>query len=112
MPTASTAPMHPPRDATCSGAVTTSGSDASDGDDDGDGGTSDGGDGGEGDGGDGGAGAGRLRALDPPLADGYGHRFVRCGGGGLGRPVSLDTHRLGRPSYLLTVLVGRCTAST
>ena len=35
----------------------------------------------------------------------------RCGGG-LGRPVSLDTHRLGRPSYLLTVLVGRCTAST
>jgi len=61
---------------------------------------------------DGGVGTGRLRALDPPLADGHGYRFVRCGGGGFGRQVSIDAHRQGRPSYLLTVLVGRCTALT
>ena len=77
---------------------------------DGDGGG--GSDGGEGDGVDGGVGAGRLRALDPPRVDGHGYRFVRCGGGGFGRQVSIDAHRPGRPSYLLTVLVGRCTAST
>ena len=64
------------------------------------------------DGDEGGVGAGRLRALDPLLADAHGYRFVRCGGGGFGRPVSLDAHRLGCPSFLLTMIVETCTAST
>ena len=59
-----------------------------------------------------GAGAGRLQALYPLLADGHGYRHVRCGGGGFGRPVSLDAHRLGRLSYLLTLIFDTCTAST
>ena len=86
----------------------------SDGDGDDGGGNDDGGGGGgdEGDGDEGGIGAGRLRALDPLLADAHGYRLVRCGGGGFGRQVSLDAHRLGCPSFLLTMIVETCTAST
>ena len=82
------------------------GSDGSDCSGDGDGGDGDG----EGD--EGGVGAGRLRALDPLLADALGYRLVRCGGGGSGRQVSLDAHRRGCPSFLYTMIVETCTAST
>ena len=85
----------------------------------GDGGSGDGGDGGDGGNGgnggendEGGSGAGRLWALDPPLADALGYRLVRCGGGGSGRQVSLDAHRRGCPSFLYTMIVETCTAST
>ena len=84
-----------------------------DGGGDGDGGDDgDGGNGGESYGDEGGSGAGRLRALDPLLADALGYRLVRCGGGGFGCQVSLDAHCLGRPTFLLTMIVETCTAST